>query len=90
MRLRRDADAVQTAGDFVSAAAELATRANDGHDDIQRFHRLSIGIFFRWMRTNRNTASVIFNGHAAIFMNCDIDGSAAPASASSIALSTTS
>ena len=28
------------------------------------------------MRTNRNTASVIFNGHAAIFVNCNIDGGA--------------
>ncbi len=28
------------------------------------------------MRTNRNAASVIFNGHAAIFVNCNIDGSA--------------
>ena len=32
----RGADAVQTAGDLVAAAAELAAGVQDGHDDFQR------------------------------------------------------
>ncbi len=71
-----DTHAVQTARNLVSAAAELTACADHGHDHVHGFHRLAIGILLGRVRTDRNTASVILNGHTAIFMNDNVDAGA--------------
>ena len=55
-----DADAVQTAGDLVGLALELAARVRDGEDDFDRRHLLGR------MDIDRNAATVVLDRHRAV------------------------
>ena len=56
----RGAHAVQTAGDFVAAAAELAAGVEDRHDHFQR-RLVLLGVL-----VDRDTAAVVGDGHHAV------------------------
>src|ERR687897_2825560 len=56
----RGADAVQTAGDFVAAAAELAAGVEDRHDHLQG-RLVLLGVL-----VDRDTAAVVGNRHHAV------------------------
>ena len=56
----RGADAVQTAGDFVAAAAELAAGVEDRHDHLQG-RLVLLGVL-----VDRDTAAVVGDGHHAV------------------------
>ena len=55
-----DADAVQTAGDRVAAAAELAAGVQDGEDDLDG--RLLLDL----VDVDRDAAAVVDDAHAAV------------------------
>lgn len=67
-----DADAVQTAGDGVAAAAELAARVQDGQDDLDG--RLSLGRD----DADRDAAAVVDHAHPAVGEDGDVDGVRVP------------
>ena len=56
----RDADAVQTAGDRVAAAAELSAGVKDRHDDLDR------GLALGGVHVDRDAAAVVGGAHAAV------------------------
>ena len=51
-----NADAVQAAGHLITAATELAAGVEDGKDDLESRHVLSLGMFL-----DRNAAAVVNN-----------------------------
>ena len=61
------ADAVQTAGIFVSALAEFSARVQIRQDQLDRRH-----LEFR-MHIDRNAAAVVAHGNRAIDVNRDVD-----------------
>ena len=63
----RDTHTVKTAGNRVTAAAELTARVQDGHNDLNR--RLVLGRVL----INGNTASVIDDANAAIGQDRDLN-----------------
>ena len=58
---------MKTAGNRVTATAELTARVQDGHDDLNRW--LVLGRVF----VNGNTASVIDDANAAIGQDRDLN-----------------
>ena len=63
----RKADAVQTSGDLIAAAAEFAAGMEHGKRNLERgFARLRVDV-------NGDTASVIYNGNGVIVMDGHID-----------------
>ena len=80
----RDADAVQAAGDLVGILVEFSAGMQLGHDD------LGGGDAFALVDVGRDAAAVVVHGHRAVGVERDHDSVAKPASASSMALSTTS
>ena len=64
---RRDADAVQAAGDLVGAAAELAAGVQLGHDGLER--RLA-GLL---VDVDRDAAAPVLHGDAAVLADGDSD-----------------
>ena len=67
-----NADAVQTAGDFVSVGIELAASVKFGH------HDLGSALLFLLMIINGNAAPVINHCDRIVQMNRDLDGIAVP------------
>ena len=63
----RNADAVQTAGNFIALAAEFTASMKDGENDLDRRNFL-----FR-MLVDRNSAAVVDNRDGIVFVNRDID-----------------
>ena len=63
----RRADAVQTAGNLVAAAAELAARVQDGHDDLKGAH-LALGVL-----GHGDAAAVVDNRHRVVEVHGDVD-----------------
>ncbi len=63
-----DTDAVQTAGDRVAAAAELAARVQHGQHDLDG--RLALGRD----DAHRDAAAVVDDAHAAVGEDRDVDG----------------
>ena len=66
------ADAVEAAGDRVAAAAELAARVEDRHDDLDR--RSPLG----GVDVDGDTAPVVLHRHAAVGPQDDLDVRAVP------------
>ena len=66
----RDADAVKTAGDLVTATAELTAGMKDGQNDFDR-RDLLFG-----MLVHGNAATVVNDGDGVVFMDGDVDGCA--------------
>ena len=69
----RHADAVQSAGDLVAGAAELSAGVEDGHDDLQRIHRLALRVLLGRMRSRRDPAAVIGDGDLVRLVDPEID-----------------
>ena len=67
-----DADAVQTAGDLVAAAAKLAAGVQLGHDHRHGRHA---GLL---LDIDRDAGAVVFDGDAVILVDDDADAVAAP------------
>ena len=63
---------MQTAGNGVSAAAELAARVEHGQNDLDR--RLSLGT----VHVHGNSAAVVDDANGAVFEDCDGDRVAVP------------
>ena len=64
---RADADAVQTAGDLVAAAAELAAGVQLGHDHRHRGHT---GLL---LDVHRDAGAVVLDGDAVVLVDGDAD-----------------
>jgi hypothetical protein len=64
---RRNAHAVQAAGDFVAGVAKFAARVQDGHDHFER------GFVLLRMNIHRDAAAVVFDGNAAVFVDDNDD-----------------
>lgn len=64
----RDADAVQTAGDRVAAAAELAARVQHGQHDLEG--RLALG----GDNAHRDASAVVGDPHATVGQDRHVDG----------------
>ena len=80
-----DADAVQSAGDLVGILVEFSAGVQLGHDDFGR------GNAFTLVNVDGNAAAVVAHGDRTVGVEDDVDRAVAcPASASSMALSTTS
>src|SRR6202035_560016 len=62
-----NADAVETAGDFVGVAVEFAARVKNGEDDFSR------GTFFRGVHVNGNAAAVVDHSDGIVRVNGDIN-----------------
>ena len=67
-----DADAVQTAGDLVAAAAKLAAGVQLGHDHRHGGHA---GLL---LDIDRDAGAVVFDGDAVVLVDGDADAVAAP------------
>ena len=81
----RHADAVQSAGNLVGVLVEFSAGVQLGHDDFGRRYA------FTFVDVGRNAAAVVADGAGAVGVECHCDfGGKCPASASSMALSTTS
>ena len=81
----RDADAVQAAGHLVGVLVEFSAGMQLGHDDLGRRNA------FAFVDVGRDAAAVVDHGHRAFGVERHrTTWSAKPASASSMALSTTS
>ena len=80
----RDADAVQAARNLVGVLVEFSAGMELGHDDLGRRHAFAL------VDVGRDAAAVVAHGHRAVGVERDGHLVAWPASASSIALSTTS
>ena len=65
-------DAVQTAGNFITAFVELTARVEYRHDDFQR------RAFFFGHDARGNATPVILYRYGIIFVNNDLDGVAVP------------
>jgi hypothetical protein len=63
----RDADAVQTAGDGVRVAVELAARVQHGQ------HHLDGGLLLHRVHADRDAAAVVDHPHAAVVLQDDLD-----------------
>ena len=63
----RNAHAVQAAGDLVAFAAELATRVQDGKNNLY-----GRNLLFR-MQVNRDTAAVVHNRDGVVLVNGNFD-----------------
>jgi hypothetical protein len=63
----RDADAVQTAGDFVGVVVELSARVQLGHDDLR------CGAAFFLVDVDWDAAAVVFDGHGVVDVDRDLD-----------------
>ncbi len=61
------ADAVQTRGDFVAAAAELAAGVQHGHDDLER------GLLHLWLQVDGDTPTVVRDGDRAVSVDGHLD-----------------
>ena len=79
-----DADAVQAAGYLVGILVEFSAGMQLGHDDLGRRDAFAL------VDVDRNAAAVVAHGDRAVGVEDDFDRVAWPASASSMALSTTS
>ena len=75
---------MQSAGDLVSLAAELAASVEDGHDDLER-RLLELGLL-----VDRNTSTVVGDGDGVVGVNHNLDLRAVAGQASSTELSTIS
>ena len=62
----RDADAVETAGDLVAVAAELAARMENSEHDLDRRHAALVHI-------NGNAAAVVRDGDAVVLVDHNLD-----------------
>jgi hypothetical protein len=80
----RDAHAVQAAGDLVGVLVEFPARVQLGHDDLGRRHA------FFGVDLGGNAAAVIGHAGGAVGVQVTVTCEQCPASASSMALSTTS
>ncbi len=78
------ADAVQTTGDGVPAAAELATGVQDREDDLDG------GTALAGHDVDGDAAAVVDHAHATVGEQGDVDGVAVAGQASSTELSTIS
>ncbi len=63
----RDADAVQTAGNFIGVTVEFAAGVQDRHHDFGG------GLLFGGVHVDGNTAAVVNHGDAVVFVHGDID-----------------
>ncbi len=62
-----NADAVQSAGNFIGVAIEFSAGVQHGHHDFGG------GLFFRGVHVDGNAAAVVDYGDAVIFVHDDID-----------------
>jgi len=79
-----DADAVQTAGNFVRVVVEFSAGVQLGHDHFGG------GTAFFFVNVDGNAATVVLDRNGVVDVNRDLDVFGVAASASSMALSTTS
>src|SRR5699024_12204665 len=63
-----DTDTVEATGDRIPAAAELTASVQDRHNHFNG------GFIFGGVHGHGNTATVVLNAHAAIFLEGHVDG----------------
>ena len=64
-----DANAVQSAGNFVGRAVELSARVQHGHHDLRRRHSLAVHVHL----VDRNAAAVVDDGDGVVDVDGDVD-----------------
>src|SRR5699024_5088191 len=65
---RGDTDTMEATGDRIPAAAELTSGVQDRHNHFNG------GFIFGGVHGHGNTATIVFNAHAAIFLEGHVDG----------------